>query len=77
MKNKLIDVREQKQLGRNSSYVDTTRCVFVYRVIDVLWCINSCHDALEGHRLSLPYVFIVISELTMLETMVTNKYLHV
>ncbi len=61
MKNKVIDLLEQKQLRWSSSYVDTTGRKFVDLLTDVLWCLDGCHKALEGRRLSVPHVFSEIS----------------
>ena len=61
MKNKVIDLLEQKQLGWSASYVDTTGRKFVDLLTDVLWYLNGCHKSLEGRRLSVPHIFCDIS----------------
>ena len=57
MKNKVVELLEQKQLGWSSSHIDTTGCKFVDLLTEVLWYIDGCHKTLEGRRLSVPHVF--------------------
>ena len=57
MKNTVVELIEQKQLGWSASHVDMTGRKFVDLLTDVLWYIDGCHKTLEGRRLSVPHVF--------------------
>ena len=61
MKNKVIDLLEQKRLGWSASYVTTTGRKFVDLLTDVLWYLDGCHKTFEGRRLSVPHIFCDIS----------------
>ena len=61
MKNKIIYLLEQKQLGWSAPYVDTTECKFVDLLTDALWYLDGRHKTFESRRLLVPHIFCDIS----------------
>ena len=61
MKNKVVELIEQKQLGWSASHFDKTGRKFVNLLTDVLRYVDGCHKTLEGRRLAVPHVFCDVS----------------